>query len=318
MWGNALGWTISFFIIAATAAGLVYVQRLDHPTPQTALVADPQNLAELELPIDPATLLPELKGQADATELFRRAAAAYQSDPVTYDRAAEGEISDDFITLPAIAPLIDGAMARGETVLADAPEETVTFKPRARLTALRVLGDAVIRGGMYREKDDPAAAIKLYNAALALGSKMCAERLVFAEFMGGLDVMGQAVSRLGRLSKDPNRVQQFAAFQDAQRTAIAPRVNPIWQVLGSIDPQEISTHAGDIRVLAKSAKEPMWRVEAAFALGRTKFAAQNGRDRIAAQQLLEELSSSGEQDAIVRLAAQAAKSMTADDYRQLH
>src|SRR5689334_22780693 len=192
MWGNALGWCISFFIVAATAAGLMYVQQLDHPTPPTALVADPQTLAEVELPVDPTTLIPELTGQADATELFRRAAAAYQSDPVTYDRAAQGEVSDDFDTLPAIAPLIDGAMARGGVVLADAPEEVVTFKPRARLTALRVLGDALIRGGMYREKSNPADAIRLHTAAFALGSKMCDERLVFGEFIGGLDLMSQA------------------------------------------------------------------------------------------------------------------------------
>jgi hypothetical protein len=317
MWGNALGWTISFFIVAATAAGIVYVQSTDRPTPPTALVADSQNLDEVELPIDPASLMPQLTGQADATELFRRAAAAYQSDPVTYDRAAEGEIPDDFDTLPAIAPLLDGAMARGTVVLADAIEETVTFKPRARLTALRVLGAGVIRAAMYREKSNPAEAVRLHTAAFALGAKMCDERLVFGEFIGGLDLMGQAASRLQKLERDPARAQQFAAFVDAQRTIIAPRLNPVWQVLGSVDPGVISTHAGDLRVFAKDAKERMFRVEAALALGRTRFSATNPRDRSAAVKLLTELASGAEQDAIVRQAASAAKSMTADDYRQL-
>src|SRR4051794_13969461 len=318
MWGNSLGWFISFLIVAGTAAGLAYVQRQDHPTPATALVFDPQNLAEIELPIDPATLLPPLTGQADATELFRRAATAYQSDPITYDRAAEGEVPDDFATLPAVTPVIDGAMARGEVVLADAPEETVTFKSRPRLTALRVVGAGLVRAGMHREKDDPAAATNLYNAAFALGAKMCRERLVAGEFIGGLEMMTEATTRLSRLTKDPDRAQRLAAFADVQRTTIAPRVNPVWQVLGSIDPGVISAHAGDVRIFARESKEPMWRVEACLALGRAKFSALNPRDRSAAEELLEQLSSTSEEDPIVRQAATAAKAMTADDYRTLH
>jgi len=317
MWGNALGWCISFCIVAATAAGLVYVQRLDHPTPPTELVADAQNLDELELPVDPFTLIPKLTGEADSAELLRRAAMAYQSDPVTYDRAAEGEVPDDFDTLPAIAPLIDGAMARGTVVVGDMPEEVITFKPRARLSALRVLGDGVIRAGMYREKKDPAAAARLHTAAFALGAKMCQERLVFAEFIGGLDLMSQAAARLVKLEANKTRAQDLASFLDAQRTFVAPRVNPIWQVLGTIDPGVISTHAGDLRVFAKDAKERMWRVEAIFALGRTRFSASNLRDRVAAVHLLDELSASSDSDPIVRMAAKSARAMTAEDYHQL-
>src|SRR4051812_7779646 len=97
MWGNALGWTISLFLIVATVSAAAYVQRVDRPTPATMFSQSVVALEPLQLPITSRYLLPEFTGAADdATPLVRAAIDAYLAERWTYERAAQGHIPKNF------------------------------------------------------------------------------------------------------------------------------------------------------------------------------------------------------------------------------
>ena len=89
-----------------------------------------------------------------------------------------------------------------------------------------------------------------YNAAMALGMKMYRERLTYAELSAGLSLMSQAAQQLAKLTKDPERSRGAAPFEPAKRELISQRVNPVWRIIGSVDPDVVQAHAGDTFVIA--------------------------------------------------------------------
>ena len=73
MWGNALGWILSLLIVAATAAGLVLLERhLADVTPTTDLMRDPAMLAPVALPVAPSAVLAP-RDPCDAGPMYRQA-----------------------------------------------------------------------------------------------------------------------------------------------------------------------------------------------------------------------------------------------------
>jgi hypothetical protein len=263
-------------------------------------------------------MLPDPSESADSTEQLKAAIAAYRADFYTYDRAASGAIPDNFDTLLAIAPIVDVAMSPGAALLAPISDRTVTYRAaRPELEAVTKLGEALIRAALARQKHDPTGAIGYYNAALALGAKMYRERLTYAEFSAGLALMSQAAQQLAKLPIDPKRAEALRAFEPARKELIEQRVMPVWRIVGSIDPNVVTKHAGDVFVIAQKSSERMWRVEAIFALGRYRYSARRFRDRANAMNVLEELARA-EPDPIVRQAAIAARDMTIEDFRMLH
>ncbi|CAN5650731.1 hypothetical protein BH09PLA1_BH09PLA1_13600 [soil metagenome] len=318
MWGNLAGWMISVLLVLGAVGGAAYLDRMDRVTSATAFGGNIATFGSLDLPIELQPLMPDLSGPVDATPALSTAINAYRADFYTYDRAAAGHVPDHFDALPAIAPIVEVAMSPGAALLSPMKEQAVTYKARRpELDAVRVLGEALVRAALAREASDPAAAIGYYNAALALGMKLYRERLTYAEFSAGLSLMSQAAQQLAKLTSDPKRAEALRAFEPARRDFIEQRVNPVWRILGSVDPNIVQTHAGDTFVIARDAPERMWRVEAIFALGRYKFSAQRFRDRANATRTLEELAES-EADPIVKQAAIAARDMTIEDFRMLH
>jgi hypothetical protein len=321
MWGNALGWCISLVLLAGIAAALVYVDSLNRATAPTALSRDARHVEQtLDLPVAPETLLPELTGPPDAATHVRRAADAYHADPSTYDSIARGRgVPENFDSLPAITPILEAALSPEMTLLGGGAvvAEVVTFrKPRAPLDALRALGACLIQAGLASESRAPSAASRYYNAALALGAKMFKERLVHDELSRGMSLMSEASLRLAALTSDPARRAALDAFDPQLRSFATERITPLWQVLSSIDDRVAARHAGDVIVLARHARERVWRVEAAFTLARYRFRAARRADSLAAARALEELAGS-EPDPIVRAAAIAARDMTVEEYRML-
>ena len=117
MWGNLPGWIISLLLIVGAVSGAAYLDRRDRVTQPTEFAGHLDNFASLELPkLQP--LMPDLSGPADATPALKAAIEAYRADFLTYDRAAKGDIPDNFDALPAIAPIIDVAMSPGAALLA--------------------------------------------------------------------------------------------------------------------------------------------------------------------------------------------------------
>jgi hypothetical protein len=318
MWGNTIGWIISLLLIAGAVAGAAYLDRMDRVTPPTAFAMDPKNLAELDLGIPLQPLMPDLSGPVDITAQLKAAIEAYRADFYTYDRAATGAIPDNFDAMPAIAPIVDVAMSPGAALLSPLSEQTVTYKARKpELEAIRTLGEALIRAALSREKSDPTAAIGYYNAAFALGMKMYRERLVYAELTAGLNLMSQSAQQLAKLPIDPKRAEALRAFEPARRTLVEERINPVWRIVGSVDPSVVQQHAGDVFVIARDAPERMWRIEAIFALARYRYSAQRFRDRANAIGTLEQIAEK-ETDPVVKQAAIAARDMTIEDFRMLH
>ena len=318
MWGNLTGWIISFVLIVLTIGFAVQLDRRDRVTAPTSFLSQMRQLDDLDLRIPLQPMMPDASGPVDTTEQLMTAIEAYRADFYTYDRAATGAIPDNFDALPAIAPIVDVAMSPGAALLAPLKERTVTYKAnRPELDATRTLGEALIRAALAREKSDPTSAIGYYNAAFALGMKMYRERLTYAEFSAGLILMSQSAQQLAKLPIDANRAQALRAFEPARRALMDERVTPMWQVIGSIDPRVVNQHTGDVFEIARAAREPMWRVEAIFALGRYKYSAQRFRDRANALSVLEELADK-ETDPIVKQAAIAARDMTVEEFRMLH
>jgi hypothetical protein len=318
MWGNLPGWIISVLLIIGAVAGAVRLDRMDRATAPTAFAMDRKNLAELDLGIPLQPMMPDLSGPVDVTQQLQSAIDAYRADFYTYDRAASGAVPDNFDALPAIAPIIDVAMSPGAALLSPMKEQTVTYKARKpELDAIRSLGEGLIRAAVAREKTDTTGAIGYYNAAFALGMKMYRERLTYAELSAGLTLMSQAAQQLAKLPIDRNRADALRAFEPARKRMIEEQINPVWRIVGSVDPGVVQQHAGDVFVIAREAPERMWRVEAIFALGRYKYSARRFRDRANATGTLEQLAER-ETDPIVKQAAIAARDMTIEDFRMLH
>lgn len=318
MWGNLPGWIICVLLIIGTVAGAAYLDRMDRVTAPTAFALDATNLAELDLGIPLQPMMPDLSGSVDVTSQLKSAIDAYRADFYTYNRAASGAVPDNFDALPAIAPIVDVAMSPGAALLSPLKEQTVTYKAtRPELDAIRTLGEALIRAALTRQMSDRTGAIGYYNAAFALGMKMYRERLTYAELSAGLNLMSQSAQQLAKLPIDPKRAEALRAFEPARKRLIEERINPVWRIVGSVDPGVVNQHAGDVSVIARDAPERVWRVEAIFALGRYKFSAPRFRDRANALSTLEQLAEK-EPDAIVKQAAIAARDMTIEDFRMLH
>src|SRR3954464_4962099 len=102
MWGNVLGWFLSLLLVAAAIGGVQLARQLDRPTPPTAFVHEVLGAGVLQPPIPTRNLLPDLSGPPDSSAAVQRAIDAYRADRWTYDRAAEGDVPDNFDSLPAV------------------------------------------------------------------------------------------------------------------------------------------------------------------------------------------------------------------------
>jgi hypothetical protein len=317
MWGTRLGWSISFAIALITIALLYTLARLaGTTTPTTELLTTGKALENIELRLSPRDLLPAQNPDCDAGEFYRKAIAQYLADPRPYD---------DFLSnprrgasLPAVDAILQGASCQRMTLLADRLEEVVTYEAdKPPIVALRALGRATINLGLL-SRDDPAAALKYYQAAFSLGVKLFDERVVFAELQAGEDLMSQAAAAMANLAAPPGNAPKPGELREFEQKRIEEyrqRIEPVIRVISSIDQAIVDRHAGDIRALAIEARERMWRVEATLALGRQRYFVGRAGDRRAAIRLLEKLARDA--DPAVQLAAKEALSLTPQMYRQL-
>src|SRR5262249_9448184 len=157
------------------------------------------------------------------------------------------------------------------TLFAANPSEVITYNPdKPTLEALRTLGTCARRAGQLIEKNDPEEALKLYEAAFALGARLYEERLTYEELDTGLTLMteGSATIRdLARASADPARADACKRFDDARVAYVTSEIQPTQRVIGSADQAVIEQYAGDVFYFARHAGDRVWQVEAILKLG---------------------------------------------------
>jgi hypothetical protein len=91
MWGNKIGWGNFGADRHRDVGSLAMLQIFDTPTPPTqAFAADAANLAEIELPVAPSSLV-KMEDACDAGDLYKQAIADYESRQSQYE---------DFTTSP--------------------------------------------------------------------------------------------------------------------------------------------------------------------------------------------------------------------------
>ena len=311
MWGNALGWTISLLIVAATATGLVLLERhLADVTPTTDLVRDPAMLAPVALPVAPdAVVVP--REACDAGPMYRQAIDLVLADRDGYERfAADGRGSAEARSLGALEALASARPCSRMTLFAAAPAEVLNYGPKPELQAIRVAGFCAIRLGLLLNREGKSdEAMKQYEAAFALGARLYEERLVLDELLVGLELMSAAARAMGEANAQAPRF--LSAYQEYDRA----RLQPLRRAIGSIDPGVIATHTGDVFHLARSAKDRVWRVEAILKLGRLRYNAARLADQQAATRALDQLI--GDADPVIRAAANAARNLSIEQYRML-
>ena len=336
MFGNRLGWSISAVIVVVTVLILVQLSSYGQPSEPGPLGRDAKTHT-ISMPVDPAAVAKFMVERFDPAPLYQEAIAAYQANPDDYDAHDRIKATDD----PRVAKLSKGidllakaALSSQHTVFAGRPQDVINYDPdRPQINALRRLGKAAIYLGLLhnREKNTEEAK-RLYEAAYALGVKLYHERLSWEEFDAGLELLGdagQALSRLGEATAQPELVSVYGTLNRNRMELYDQRVKPLQHAIKALNP-----YTADMIAIALDGGDSLWRIEATLALGRCKYSASrydrphpavsagnapsnSGHfgDQQAARKALDELAN--DPDGRVRIAAQAARDLTVEQFRKL-
>ncbi|MGH7180279.1 MAG: hypothetical protein ACREJC_23070 [Tepidisphaeraceae bacterium] len=316
MFGNWQGWIISAVIVAGIVLLLTKAEKFEHTTAPTALSDDPKNLAPLSMTIEPDSILPELNGPAQNAGLQDEALELYRADAFAYDRFSQtGTDPSQIAQLAALPPFMQFCLSPTRPIFADTPHRIITYNRTPHLDAIGALGRCLVRAGLLLQQSEPSKAREYYSAALAIGVKLCDERLRHRELAIGLELLALTVPQLSKLEADPKRAAELRSFEESRRDFSATRVKPMWTAMGAVDPSLTARHAGDVLLFARRANERLWRVEAILTLGRWQYSSDRQSDRRAAARLLKQLST--DSDPSIRAAATAALNLTIEQFRMI-
>jgi hypothetical protein len=326
MFGNRLGWGISALIamFAGFLAHLIYqAARVSPPTGWVQTAVKP-----LTVPAGAGSVVADMNDPRDAGEFYRRAIGDYLSNRQAY-AATETATDAKVLTeshVEGIAALVDATHLQTMNLFAAEPQEVVSYDAeRAPLEAIYHVGKAALREAALLRRDDPDQTKRLYEAVFSLGVKLYRERVVFDELSKGEDLMGTAAAGLQQLAqhdKDTARATALQQFNNNRLSEYQATIQPVWQVVSSIDPTIVAGYAGDLFVLAKDRNvDQVWRVEATLKLGRLQYNAgdEMGRrgNQLAAKRVLKEMAADSSEDPAVRIAAEKGRDLTALEFRQL-
>ena len=317
MWGNLQGWIIATLLLLAMIGGLWWVEQRAAVSPATDFGRSSENLAALQLPVRPQSVV-RMGRDADAGAIYRQALSAYDADPKLYQRLIERPSNYRGERLEAMQLIIEAAPCSRMRLFADRPERLINYdNEHPDLELLQALGHLCNQIGL--RTNDATEAMRHYEGAFSLGSKLFDERIASAELLAGLALMGEAARGIEQSAAtlgDVARAKAAREFERARQQYYNERIEPMLRVLRSIDARVVGRHAGDVYHIASHARERLWRVEATLALGRMRFfigeGASPGNQR-GAMRALQVLSQDA--DPLVRLAADAAISLTPQQYR---
>ena len=318
MWGNAPGWAISAVMVLATAGMLYYLSLPPEVSKPAGLI--PLAYKPVELPANPATVLPPGSRDCDAGDLYRQAIDVYLKDPKPYQDAVHASPQD----LAAVQLLLKARDCGRMRLFAMSPQELVNYKnDQPQLEALVKLGDAANSVGLGLNLDQkPDEARTYFDAAFALGRRLYDERVCWRELAAGLSLMSESAQNLAKLADeahDGSRVDVVRHFNDAttryeqklQEEVASPLSNPVEQTYGG-------KFAGDVFAIANNPSvERVWRVEAILHIGRYRFNAADGHrgDQLAADHELQQLEQNTGPDLVLHTAIRAAQHLTLEQQR---
>lgn len=320
MWGNRLGWILSFLSIAAIVLFLRYISiTAEQSAPRTDFSRNPTSAAAIALPIDPAVVLPEMTNPRDSSATYRRAAEQVLIKPFDYEAFARSGQIRDIEDIPAINTLLEASTSSFARFFEDSPQQVITYvNEKPTLDSLLTLGRCSNRIGLLIQDTRPGDAMKHYEAAFSLGIKLYRERLTWAQLDAGLRLMaenGRLIAELADALGQPDRAAAARRFDAARITYVNQQLLPMRRILSSPDQESVALYVGDVIHFARHAPERMWRVESVLRLGLYRFNASRLGDQRVAGRVIDELTK--DPDPMVRLAATTARELTIEQYRML-
>jgi hypothetical protein len=319
MWVRHLRWHIFGASLVLLMAVLWAAYRLTAVSAPTALTIPPTNLARLQLPPLPPALASIITSAGDdAGPHYRQATDAYLAKRSTYDPILRGRKlpPEQVRQLPVLLLLLHAAPCRQMHLFAARPEQVVRYRPAEAVAPIETVGRIAIAAALSLAKSDPQQARRYYEAAFALGAKLCEERLIYEELTAGLGLMTASAQGLLKLDQSAGNQQSAdatAAYIQSCLNYDRDRIKPIIAAIRTIDPAQMDRHAGDVFVFASDSQERLWRVEATLQLGRIRFGVARRADQRGAAALAAKLAA--DTDPAVRAAACAARDLTLGDYR---
>jgi hypothetical protein len=323
MFGNALGWFISAMLVTATAAGLLYIDRANRPTPADAFGVDPANSSLLSLPA-PTLVAPRMVEARDGAMEYRRAIEVVVAD---LDRFESFARSGTLSTLSRIEPELKILEAAGASeaaaIFGGYRDELINFdNVKPPLQALDALGRAALRGAMVEREVDRDRAKRILESVFALGFHLFQERLTYEQLDLGMRLMAESAAGLKQLAKEDANVaaeEQISQFDTARLALAKQKLLPIAARIRTMDSATVAANAGNVVVWARNkGADRVWRIEATMALGRMRYAVGTTGtrgDQNLASRALAALGS--DSDPAVATAAKRAAELTVEQYRLL-
>ncbi|MEL7238672.1 MAG: hypothetical protein AAGK78_07400 [Planctomycetota bacterium] len=347
VWGNTTGWVFAGLFVLAVGFGIVTLGNLSAATRPTGLLDATDAWRPFETPVDLTDVLATAgssagrmnSGSTDGGRAYRLLVNGYTNTPEPRQRLQDflgpTVVEPSRRSLPLMNLLRQGAVSQSATIFAGEPETLVNYDRDLKpLEALETVGKVAIKQAgllVLRSRDaDPEAAevdqqqaIELYLAAVVLGQRLQQERLTYAQFQTGAELLAGGLGGLAALSEvrgDTVRAAKYRAQRDRLREHMTGPADQMWSALATInDPgnpaDAADRHAGDVLALAGNDEAaPMWRVEAVLRTGKYRHDATRRGDVQLAERLLEQLADEPA-DGALRVAIAEALNLTAEQRR---
>jgi hypothetical protein len=322
MFGNQLGWIISFCVaVAGTFLGfqLLLLAQPTSPTGWVQKTVQPLQLADLAKGVlDPMTDLKD-----DAGDLYRHAISDYQRHKTAYQELQKTRDFDesDIAELAGMDDLVKAAACPAMDLFRSKPDEIVGYSTSVDslddLEEIKKAVENVIALAMYDKRYD--VAHKYANALMALGYHLYVERVAYIELSAAENFMGTGCAALLQTAKAEHADAKISALQNfdqARKDEFANKIEPVYQIISGEGQQDIGEHAGDMFELAGDEDvDRVWRVEAIRKIGRLQRNAEKQADQTKAPKFLDKLAADTKQDPVIRATAIKARNITAYDYQ---
>ncbi len=330
--GRLRGWIISAVIAVGLGALLVIAilpQSITAPTGTLTLAMQPA-----VIPDDPANIVPAPSKDCDAGDNYRAAIDEYQSHEQHYETWADApkilEARDAHP--PAVQSLVDGKDCGKMTLFALNLTDVMTYDDRVKLQALNAVGTLCNRIALVYAAESSTAsdnhddakarasgdeALSRATAAFNLGRHMYEERIVFEEWSDGISLMSDAAYALAKIEKDKSKIEVMTKFRDGINEYRRGKVTRLWEIVSGIGQADTVKYAGDIFDIAQRSPERMWRVETILKLGRLKYTAATRGDLFGSRKVVAKMAADTSADPAVRAAADAANSLTVEQFRMI-
>ena len=317
MWGNTRGWVLSAMM--ALVLGWLLVLGALPPKPSEPSGAFPNLLAKVQLPTDPKSVVPLMSEECDAGEVYGRVLQEYKANRATYEKYRAKPTEAKAANPRAVELLHEAKKCSRMSFFSRRPQELLNYNPDLpEMEALEKIGGLANQLGLlYRLDKKPDEARRQFEAMFALGYHLYGERLSWAEFVAGVNLMADAARGLAKLEKDAGNEDRARTLEEFAKSSDDYKLKQfeVYKVVSSIDTTTVGRHGGDILALARHSPEPMWRGEAILSLGRMKFNTPHKGDQAAARREVKQWVQ--DPHPAVRTAAVEADNLTLDKYRTL-